>query len=77
MSFATLAYDATHLLAQAITTVGTDGAALQKYLVEMSNYEGAAGSFHFDANGDVLGIGYALKKFASGKIVEVGTVPME
>ena len=77
LSFATLAYDAANLLAKAIAAVGTDGPALQKYLTEMPSYEGAAGSFHFDANGDVVGIGYVMKEFHDGKIGEVGIVPME
>lgn len=77
LSFATLAYDAAHLLAKTIGEVGTDGAAIQKALVEMKDYAGAAGNFHFDANGDVVGIGYALKKFENGKVVETATVMPE
>lgn len=73
LSFATLAYDATKLLAQAIEEVGMDGMALKDYL-DTVTYTGAAGTFSFDRNGDVKGIGYALKEFQGGKVVEVSTV---
>lgn len=77
LSFATLAYDAAKLLAQAISSVGTDGASLQQYLATLPNYDGAAGSFHFDANGDVVGIGYVMKEFRGGKVVELEAIEIE
>ena len=73
LSFATLAYDATNLLAKVIGEVGTDGTAVRDGVAKIT-YVGAAGTFHFDENGDVIGIGYALKKFEDGKIVELSTV---
>ncbi len=76
LSFATLAYDGTKLLAKTIGEVGTDGEAIQKALIAMDNYAGAAGNFHFDANGDVVGIGYAIKKFEKGTVIETATVSL-
>ncbi|OGJ57541.1 hypothetical protein A2881_03795 [Candidatus Peribacteria bacterium RIFCSPHIGHO2_01_FULL_55_13] len=73
LSFATLSYDATNLLAKVIGEVGTDGTAVRDAVAKIT-YEGAAGTFSFDANGDVVGIGYVLKKFEGGKIVELNTV---
>lgn len=77
MSFATLAHDALGVVAQAIGAVGTDGTAIKDYLVSMQNYDGAAGSLHFDKNGDVVGIGYAVKTFKDGAVEEVKLVPAE
>ena len=77
LSFATLSYDATKLLAKVIGEVGRDGTAIRDALLAMPSYEGAAGSFHFDENGDVIGIGYALKRFENGVPMEVSKVEAE
>ncbi|MEK7137786.1 MAG: ABC transporter substrate-binding protein [Patescibacteria group bacterium] len=77
LSFATLSYDATRLLAKVIGEVGRDGTAVRDALLAMPSYKGAAGSFHFDENGDVVGIGYALKRFENGVPVEVSKVEAE
>jgi len=71
MSFATLSYDAAGVILEAISTVGTDGDAIRDYLYGLTNYDGAAGGFHFDENGDVIGISNVLKMFKDGQIVEV------
>ena len=71
LSYATLGYDSAGVLAEALKQVPTlDGAALRDALYNM-NYAGAAGTISFDKNGDVVGIGYALKEFRDGKIVEI------
>lgn len=77
MSFATLAYDAVGVVSEAIGKVGTDGTALRDYFYGLTGYTGAAGTFHFDRNGDVVGIGYGVKTFKDGKIVELEQVPAE
>jgi branched-chain amino acid transport system substrate-binding protein len=76
-SFATLAYDATGLLLKTIGEVGTDGTAIRDALYATANYAGAAGGFHFDRKGEVVGIGYALKEFQDGKIVELEAIAIE
>ncbi len=68
LSFAAHAYDATNVLAQVIGTAGTDGTAIRDALYALPKYTGIVGSFHFDANGDVVGIPYELKTFRDGKI---------
>ncbi len=77
MSFATLAYDAIGVMAETIGKAGTDGAAIRDALYATKEYKGAAGIFGFDKNGDVIGIGYAVKQFQDGAIVEVTIVPAE
>ena len=70
MSFATLGYDSAGVILEAIGAVGTDGEAIRDYLYA-TQFEGAAGTFSFDENGDVVGISNVLKKFEDGKIIEV------
>jgi len=76
-SFVTLAYDAAGVLFQAIRDAGTEGPAIRDYLYNLSGYDGAAGTFSFDSNGDVVGIDYALKEFQDGKIVEIKAIPAQ
>lgn len=77
MSFATLAYDGIGVLADVIGTVGTDGSAIRDALYNHAGYQGAAGLIKFDKNGDVIGIGYAVKTFKAGKIEELENVAAE
>lgn len=76
-SFATLAYDAAGVLLEAIGIVGTDGSAIRDYLYGIGSYEGAAGAFSFDEKGEVEGIGYALKEFRNGEIVELEAIALD
>lgn len=71
MSFSTLGYDASGVLFQAISEVGTGGEAVRDYLYALENFEGAAGGFHFDEFGEVVGIENVLKEFRDGEIVEL------
>jgi len=77
LSFATLAYDALGILADIIGKNGTDGMKIKDALYALDGYQGAAGTFSFDTNGDVVGIGYAVKQFQDGKIVELELVAAE
>ena len=76
LSFATLAHDATMVVAAALAD-GKTGDALKDALLDLDSFTGAAGTFHFDDNGDVTGIGYALKEFKDGKIVELKDIAAE
>ncbi len=73
MSYATLSYDAAGLLAEAIGKAPEGGEAL-KAAMDKASYTGAAGTLAFDENGDVLNLGYALKTFTDGKIVELESI---
>ncbi len=77
LSYATLAYDALGVLAETIGKIGTDGVKIKDALDVLERYQGEAGTFSFDANGDVVGIGYAVKQFQSGAIVELELVAAE
>jgi ABC-type branched-subunit amino acid transport system substrate-binding protein len=52
--YAAHAYDAVRLLAQVMAKAGPGAAGLQRGLLSVRNYKGAAGSTTFDSNGDVI-----------------------
>jgi hypothetical protein len=54
-----------------------DGPAIRDALLGLESFPGVAGTFHFDANGDVVGIPYALKEFHDGILSEVAQIPLE
>ena len=68
ISFAGYAYDNVKLLADLMGKGAMDGTALKDALYALTSYKGVVGTFHFDKNGDVIGIPYVLKKFHDGKI---------
>lgn len=75
--YAALAYDAVQVLAQAMNSAGTEGPAIRDYLYKMPAYKGIAGTFSFDKNGDVKGLGYALKEVQNGKFVTIGSITVD
>ncbi len=68
ISYAGYSYDAVNVIAEGIKAGAKDGTALRDWLYAMPSYTGVVGSFHFDENGDVVGIPYVLKQYKSGKI---------
>jgi branched-chain amino acid transport system substrate-binding protein len=71
LSFAAYAYDAVHVLAKTMKGGALSGEALRDALLAMKPHSGTVGTFSFDTNGDVLGIGYVLKKVEGGAIVTI------
>ncbi len=71
-----LAFDATNLLLNTIALSGS-GDTLRAALATMTPYTGAAGTFSFDPNGDVLGIPYALKEFKGGQLMQSALIPLQ
>jgi branched-chain amino acid transport system substrate-binding protein len=69
--FVASSYDAVHLLADGIKSVGYDSTKVKDYLYGIKNYDGAAGSYHFDSNGDVVGIALTIKQLKDGQFVIV------
>ena len=68
-TFASWAYDALHVLAQAIRAAGnTDPEAIRKAILAIKGYQGVEGNYQFDENGDGLH-GYNVVKNDAGKIV--------
>lgn len=66
IAFAAHAYDAAGVLLKVIGEVGTDGKAIRDALYALDSYKGAAGTFSFDENGDVVGIPYVLYEVEDG-----------
>ncbi len=70
--YAAATYDQMKLLAQAWNAVGyEDTDKVRDYIHSVSSYDGVIGSFHFDENGDVVGILHRIVQVRSGKIVPV------
>lgn len=76
MIYSALSYDVIGVLAEAIEKVGTDGEAIRTYLNDMKNYRGAAGTFSFDENGDVIGIPFDLQEVQNGEFITIKSIPL-
>jgi branched-chain amino acid transport system substrate-binding protein len=74
LGFSAHAYDALGVLAQAIGAAGTEGTAIRDYLYALEGYEGIVGNFHFDDNGDVVGVPYVLREVQNGTFVTVADI---
>ncbi len=74
--YAALAYDVLGVYADAIAEVGTDGSAIRDYLYSMDSYDGAAGTFSFDDNGDVVGVPFELQQVTGGEFVTILDIPV-
>jgi branched-chain amino acid transport system substrate-binding protein len=70
LGYAAQAYDAMGVLGDALASAGADGKAIRDYLYGMKSYKGVIGNFHFDKNGDVVGVPYVLKVVKGGKFVK-------
>jgi len=68
--FAADAYDATLLIADAFSTVGTDGDRVRQYLLSMKGFKGAGGTRSFDEKGDVVKP-VTMKRIENGQFVTV------
>lgn len=60
--FADLAYDGVMIFAQAISHTDGSTAAVQKYLHSELEYQGVAGKFEFDADGNVRRAGWEIRE---------------
>jgi ABC-type branched-subunit amino acid transport system substrate-binding protein len=69
--FAAAAYDAVYLFKNGIASKGYDSTKVKDFLYAIESYNGAAGTYHFDSNGDVVGIALTIKKLENGKFVEI------
>jgi branched-chain amino acid transport system substrate-binding protein len=63
--------DAVYIMAQAISKAGTDTEKLRDYLYDLKSYNGVIGTYSFDENGDLTGIGSVIKIIKDGKAVEM------
>jgi len=63
------AYDNVYLIADAIKNVGLNSKGIRYYLYNLDSFTGAAGTYHFDKNGDVVGISFSMQTIKDGKVV--------
>ncbi len=61
-------YDAINILVQAVSAVGMDTTRIASYLHALPNYDGLIGTYHFDENGDPVGVGFSLYTIKNGKV---------
>jgi branched-chain amino acid transport system substrate-binding protein len=75
-AFAALGYDATKLVARAITKGGKDRKAIRDYIASLSAehpFEGVAGSIYFGETGDPLGMGFRVARVSHGALLTGAT----
>jgi ABC-type branched-subunit amino acid transport system substrate-binding protein len=65
-------YDVTMLFAKALeqSKKPLDTSTTKQYFDNLKNYHGVIGTFSFDENGDVGGIGFTIKHVENGKFVD-------
>jgi branched-chain amino acid transport system substrate-binding protein len=66
--WSSLAYEAVKVVADGLQS--ENGGSLKDWLYQMPERAGLAGTFHFDDNGDVVGMPFGIKEFRSGKLVQ-------
>ncbi len=64
-----LRYDTVHLIATALKQCDENTDCIRDYLYNVKNYNGAAGTYGFDKNGDVDGLHFVVKQIKDGKPV--------
>ena len=71
-AFAALAYDATCLLAAALTSRGRDRVAIREFLASLtakSPFYGTTGPIYFNSDGDPIGMGFHVAQVIGGQLV--------
>lgn len=74
-AFAALAYDATRLLAQAISKTDGTRQGIRDYLASLdssSPFDGVTGPVYFNSSGDPIGMGFHVAQVVSGALVSGG-----
>lgn len=74
-AFAALAYDATRLIAEALTNKGKDREAVRDYLASRNAdnpFAGVTGPVYFNQMGDPIGMGFHVAQVSSGTLVSGG-----
>jgi len=70
-AFAALGYDATNLVARAISKKGANRAGVRDYLASLNPshpFEGVAGTLYFNDGGDPLGMGFRVARVSHGSL---------
>ena len=64
------AYDAVHILADAVAkTGGANPSDLRSHLDGLRRFSGVIGTYSFDDNGDMVGVDHVLKKVENGAVI--------
>jgi branched-chain amino acid transport system substrate-binding protein len=74
-AFAALAYDATHLIAQALAKNGRSREGVREYLRSLkatNAYQGVTGPVYFNDSGDPIGMGFHVAQVMDGMLVSGG-----
>jgi branched-chain amino acid transport system substrate-binding protein len=74
-AFAALAYDATRLVAEALSKNGKDRNGVRDYLASLNGsnaFEGVTGPVYFNTNGDPIGMGFRVAHVVSGRLTSGG-----
>ena len=62
-------YDSVYIIKKAIESVGNDPTKIKDYLYEMDSFTGALGTYHFDKNGDIVGLKPVIKQIKNKEAV--------
>ena len=63
--------DSVYLIADAIKAAGLNSEGIRDYFYGLKNFSGIGYNYHFDINGDMVGVNYTIKQIRSGKIEDV------
>ncbi len=74
--FAAYSYDAANVLFDILKAGAADGAAIRDALYKVTAHQGIIGTFGFDKNGDVTGVGFVLKEVKGGASKEVSKISL-
>ena len=72
--YAGASYDSVHILAQAIEAVGTNTDKIQQYLSTMGHFNGVAGTYRFNSDGDPEGLDFITKQIKNRTIIDIPEV---
>jgi branched-chain amino acid transport system substrate-binding protein len=61
------AYDRVYIIKNALVAVGENPDKIKDFLHQMPNFSGAVGTYHFNPNGDVVGVGFINYTLENGK----------
>jgi branched-chain amino acid transport system substrate-binding protein len=74
-AFAALSYDATMLIARAISKRGSDRRGIRDYIASLDEqhpFEGVTGPAYFSSGGDALGMGFRVARVSHGALLTRG-----
>jgi ABC-type branched-subunit amino acid transport system substrate-binding protein len=61
-------YDSVYLIKEAIEAVGENPTKMRDYFYNIKNHKSIVGTYHFDKNGDMVGIEFVEKQIKDGEL---------